>query len=290
MNVPDTAARGTGLAGRAFDDLPNLLSLLAFFMVTAVLFRSIEFALIVTASLGFHELGHATLISFLRMEWRITFGLVGAWTWSPAAERRKLSNLANSAIHLAGPAFSLLLGGFALVLSAVFPSADLHLLLLANFSAQVGLLNLLPLGSLTDGGKVVQRVIAPLAGIERIWAALLPLFVTTLILGVYTIAGQPVYNDQQPDAFLLGLLLVGVWMTSSFLLEVRRAEPPAQDTALPLTRTQGVLLWLLIWGLLALALVISELSPFWLAPEYVMGCLENIADVMAFLVNLLAGW
>ncbi len=288
MNVPDTAARGKGIAGRAFDDLPNLLSLLAFFSITAVMFRSIEFALIVTASLGFHELGHAALISFLRMEWRISFGLVGAWTWSPAEERKKISNLANSAIHLAGPAFSLLLGGFALVLSAVSPGEDSHLLLLANFSAQVGILNLLPLGSWTDGGKVVQRVIAPLAGIERIWAALLPLFVTFLILSVYTVAGQPVYYDRQPDAFLLGLLLVAVWMTCSFLLEVRKAGPEEQYTGLPLTRTQGFLLWLLIWGLLALALVISELSPFWLAPEYVMGCLKNITDIMALLVHLLA--
>ena len=286
MNVPGTSSRGRIFAGKAFDDLPNLLSLLVFFSVTTLLFRSLEFALIVTASLGFHELGHAALISYFRLEWRITFGVVGAWTWSPAVERYKLSNLANSVIHLAGPVFSLLLSLGALALAAVYPFDDEHLLLLANFSAQIAMLNLLPLCALTDGGKVARRVIEPLRGSERIWAALLPLIVTTLMMGVYTIAGYPMQGMGQPGATWLGLILVGVWMASSFTLESRRIGQQNHSTSSPLTRLQGFLLWLLTWALLALALEISALTPFWLAPEYVVGCLQNIADVSFFLIGL----
>lgn len=287
MDASRTALAAKELAGRAFDDLLNFLSLLMFFSVTAVLFRSIEFALIVTASLGFHELGHAVLIAFYRLKWRITFGFVGAWTWSPAAGRSKLSNMANSTIHLAGPLFSLLLGLGALGMAALSPFEDSHLLLLANFSAQVAILNLIPLGAFTDGGKVVQRIIAPLTGIERLLAAGFPLLVTLLLMGISGLVGQPFDHQNQLGAFWLGMLLVGAWMACSFLLEAHRSRPEMVPVRLQLNRAQGYILWLLIWLLLVLALWIAESSPFWLSPKYVIGCLRNIADVLALLINLL---
>ena len=170
---------------RAWADMPNLLSLLVFFGATGLIFRSLEFALVVTASLGFHELGHAAMLAWYGLDWRITFGIVGAWTWSPQPDRERLTQFANVMIHLSGPLFSFLLALLALGVQTAWQPQDRHLLILASFSAQVGFLNLLPLGPLTDGGKIVQRMMASLGGALQKRMAILPVFVTALMLAFY---------------------------------------------------------------------------------------------------------
>lgn len=287
MDIHGTAARA-GLARRTREDVPNFLSLMVFFLVTALLFRSWEFALIVTASLGFHELGHAAALSYLGLEWRITFGLVGAWTWSPGAERARLSQLANAVVHLAGPVFSLLLALLALTMHALWHPVDEHLLTLANFSAQVGFLNLLPLGNLTDGGKIVHRMITSLDRPARAWAVLLPLLVSALMLVIYSLFQIPVMGEKSPAPFLLGLLLVGFWLASSLAITgqwrlARRKHPQWRSFGVNMTRQQAYALIVVVWVLLALGLIISAATPFWLSPEYLLGSLRNVVDVMVML-------
>ena len=151
-----------GILQRAWADMPNLLSLLVFFGATGLIFRSLEFALVVTASLGFHELGHAAMLAWYGLDWRHHLRDCGRWTWSPQPDRERLTQFANVMIHLSGPLFSFLLALLALGVQAAWQPQDRHLLILASFSAQVGFLNLLPLGPLTDGGKIVQRMMASL--------------------------------------------------------------------------------------------------------------------------------
>lgn len=278
MEAQETRPLRIGLTRRALQDLPGLLSLLVFCGVTAAAFRSWEFALIVTASLGFHELGHAAAIAWYGMEWRISFGIFGACTWSPGAQRARLSHLANAVIHLAGPVFSLLFALLVLALNRLWEPADAHLLILANFSAQVGLLNLLPLGEFTDGGKIVRRMVASLDGIPRILAQALPILLSAQILFLYTLAALPRQPGSHPAAFLISLLLIGTWLAASMLLEARRTRPV--DTSTPMRPGQVYLLTLVVWGLLAAGLVLATLTPFWLAPKYVLGSLENVVAML----------
>jgi hypothetical protein len=280
MSAHYQAPQAPGLAIRAWEDIPNLISLLAFFGITAVLFRSLEFALIVTASLGFHEIGHAALLSRLGLRWRIRFGIVGAWTWSLVEERSRLSNLANSVIHMAGPVFSVLLALAAFSAARIFPHDADRLHVLANFSAQVAILNLLPLGALTDGGKVVRRVIAPLGGNGRSWAALMPLLIAALMLLVYTMVEQPINQHGQGGIFGIGLILLASWMAGSIMLEAQRDDPGAKPTGAPVTPVQGFMLLLGLWFLMALALVISAITPFWLTPDIAFGSLQNFVVVL----------
>lgn len=262
---------------RAWDDLSGLVSLLLFLGGTALIFRSWEFGLIVTASLGFHELGHAAAIGLHGLKSRISFGLVGAWTWSPLQERQKLSDLQNIFIHLAGPLFSLLLAAVAVALRAYFPAADQHLGVLANFSAQVGLLNLLPLGALTDGGKIVRRLVAPLDAGSRAEAALLPLSCTALMLVACSLLSSP-------NGGWRSILLIGLWLGGSLIFEARRPAPAAPLPARQVTRTQAFALVGVAWGLLLLSVAIIAATPFWLEPGFVMGMVNNVLVVLRLIV------
>jgi hypothetical protein len=273
-----------GLLARARADLPNLVSLLVFFSATALFFRSIEFALVVTASLGFHELGHAAALAWMHLDFRISFGLVGAWTSSSSQERERLSQLSNTLIHLAGPLFSLVLAQVALGLHEIWDPPSHHLLILANFSAQVGFFNLLPLGSLTDGGKAVRRMSDALRGTRRMPAVILPFFLTVLMLVLYALVAMPRMGAENARPFLLSLLLVGTWLASSLFIETRHARPGASEIPQPMKTRQAYLLILLIWDILLFCVVIMSATPFWLSPDYVYGYLENLTG----LVNLLA--
>lgn len=277
MNVPDSAPPPAGTARRALDDLPNLISLLVFVLVTAFLFRSWEFALLVAASIGIHELGHAALLAHFGLEWRISFGVLGAWTWSPQAGRARLSNLANASIHLAGPLFSLLFALLAIFLQGLWRPGDDRLLLLANFSAQVGFLNLLPVGDLTDGGKVVRRVVNSLDKSNRTWAMMLPMLVSAMMMSVYALVEMPRLEGADHTPILLGLL-VGLWMASSMLIESRKARREGRTGRM--TQKQIYFVLLAMWAMLILGMGIAAATPFWLSPKYLIGTLHNVADVL----------
>jgi hypothetical protein len=276
------------LAAKSKEDLPNLLSLAVFFVVTALLFRSAQFALLVTASLGFHELGHAAMLSRLGLDFRVGFGLVGAWTWSRSAERARLTHFDNAAIHLAGPLLSLVLALVALGLDRLWQPGGQHLLVLANFSAQVGFMNLLPLGPLTDGGKIVRRMVQSLPDDRRRRVVFLPFLLTALMLVFYLLVSFPGGRAAAQAPVFLGLLLVGVWLSASMFYEARRAGPRLALPTQAMTSRQVYLMTLFVWDLLLLSLVVISATPFWLAPEYVIGSLRNFAALLG-LVSRLAG-
>ncbi|HVP22124.1 MAG TPA: hypothetical protein VMS73_09720, partial [Anaerolineaceae bacterium] len=283
------------LIDRARKELPAFLSFLAFFFVTALFFRSWEFALIVAASLGFHELGHAAALSWLGLDWRISFGFLGAWTWSNAEQRARLPQIANVSIHMMGPVFSLLLAVMALVLHNLFFPADRNLLILANFSAHIGFLNLLPIGAITDGGKVVRAIVTSVDGLNRLREILFAASITILIFVLYAWVQLPRLNTDTALYFIAGLLLIWVWMLDSLHLEAssaqrRKQNHPTQSVAqgcipvtghpervkpaLPLSFWQIVIVILLLWEMLAAYLVIILGTPFWLDPIYVEGALK----------------
>jgi hypothetical protein len=214
---------------RVRDDLAGLFSLLIFLVVTAVLFRSWELALLVTASLGFHEMGHALALGWYRLDYRIHFGVVGAYTWSRLPQRAGLSHKRNSYVHLAGPLFSLVLALAALALHRLWQPESRHLLVLANFSAQTGFINLLPLGDLTDGGKVLRRM-ASSARRRRERLAILALG-TAALVGPLLASAWPVWRwgwSALPEA-AAGFVLIGFWLAASLLLELRRGAGAAAE-------------------------------------------------------------
>lgn len=301
MRMTDTRPNvAGGWSVRAREEISNLLSLLAFFAVTALLFRSVGFAVMVTAALGFHELGHAAALGRLGLPWRICFGLPGAWTWSPLRDRARLPQFTNAAIHMAGPFFSLLLTVIALALHNVWQPESPHLLILANFSAQVGFLNLMPLGSMTDGGKVIRRAVASLDERHRGLAAVLPVAITVVMVLLYalaefphTIAAQTVPGMHAPQPqnamlILLGLLLVGVWIAAGVLLEVSSGAGGKDPLAAgkPMKPKEGYFLILVMWNMLMMLLFLIAATPFWLQPEYVMGSVWNVVDLLRFIVAL----
>jgi hypothetical protein len=197
--------------------------------------------------------------------------------------------LANVAIHLAGPFFSLLLALVAFSLHQVWQLQDRRLLILANFSAQVGILNLLPLGGLTDGGKVVRRLVDSLDKRSRWLVVVLPVAVTAVMLVLYGLVESPGLSLPQLAPFLLSLLLIGLWLAGSLFLEAwtsaRRGKvkdvdlPPSQ----PITPRQAYFLILVTWDFLALFLILISVTPFWLEPKYVMGNLQNLSAVFDWL-------
>jgi hypothetical protein len=273
-------------AARAKEDLPNLVSLLVFCGATALIFRSWEFALIVTASLGFHELGHAAALSYYRLGWRISFGPVGAMTWSHRRERAQLSHLGNAYVHLAGPFFSLLLALIALGLNALWQPESSHLLVLANFSAQVGFLNLLPLGLITDGGKIFRRMVVSLDGKPRQWAVVMPVAATVFMLTLYTLVEVNRQPPVEATPFLLGLLLVGLWMAGGLFIESTRLSNADQAPSQPMTPRQVYIFVLLVWDILVFYLIVIAVTPFWLTPEYLLGSLQNVTALLDLLVRL----
>lgn len=278
------------LSGRSLrKEFKELLSLLLFLVVTALLFRSWEFALIVTACLGFHELGHAAALTWFRVEYRIYFGVVGAWTWSRLEDRARLSQLANVYVHLAGPLFSLGLAFIALGLHYVWQPSSQHLMILANFSAQIGLLNLLPLGSLTDGGKVLRRTAVSVKsgrGNSLLMALMTAAVLSPLIYSILRLSWLGIFN-LTPD--LLGFTLIGVWMGASLLLEMRRGEVNSLVGGRLMTPRQVIFIMLLLWDMLAAMQLVVMTTPFWLAPQYVLGSLENAQALLNLVGLLLAG-
>lgn len=284
MALNDSAAsKYPKTSHRIWEEVPGLVSLMLFLVVTALLFRSWEFGLIVTASLGFHELGHLAALSWYHLDGRICFGLAGAYTWSSMPARARLSQMANVYIHLTGPVFSLILSGLALLLNSLWQPESRHLLILANFSAQVGLLNLLPAGPLTDGGKVIQRMLSSLGGQRRRWVTVLPVVFSVILLTLFLLVELPRFYAHESNSFLLGLLLVGIWLAGTLLLEARQVDRRITRAPRPMNVRQAGLVLLIIWNLMAFYVLILTATPFWLEPRYIRGSLENVLDVLRFL-------
>jgi hypothetical protein len=115
------------------------------------------------------------------------------------------------------------------------------------------------------------------------------LLVTVFMLAVYGLIEAPHLSGAESTPFFLGLLLVGAWMAGSMLIESRLAARTGQTVhspGNPMTTGQVAFLLLVLWDFLVLGLILTAATPFWLAPEYVMGSLRNVAAILQLLQRL----
>ncbi len=118
---------------------------------------------------------------------------------------------------------------------------------------------------------------------------ILPVFVSLVMLVIYGLIEAPHLTGAESEPFLLGLLLVGTWLASSLWIASRWAarDPLAVPrSASPMSTGEVYFLILVVWDLLAIGLIITAATPFWLTPEYVLGSLRNLAAVLHLIHRL----
>ena len=252
------------LAGTPWKRALQTLSSIALFAVAvAILFYSWQLAWMLTGALAFHELGHVLVIWALGIDWQIGFSSVGAWTRTPLHARRRLNHFWNSLIHLTGPLFSLLLAlvSFAIHL-VVRPDQD-YWLRLTNLNALLAVLNLLPLGELSDGGKLVRRLFAsvPASVEEKMLCAvgLVPLAFALVVLSL-----------SLEWHIALAMLVIVVWFVIN-IIAARRRDDPASASC-PRAMSAGEAYALLGAALVTFVggIVLVLLTPFWLTEQHVL--------------------
>ncbi len=256
--------RDTHLKAEIRDAFLTLVSLAGFTLIAALLLQSWALALIIAASLSAHELGHIVLITLQGMDWKLRFSLVGAWTETPQEQRQALNHFDNSLIHLIGPVFSLLYACLALLVYQAWRPQRPDLLQLANFSAQVALFNLLPLGKASDGGKILRRIFLSLNDRGDWMIIWLPITwgVAMLVGIIITFVLQNGMETIPPQ--ITSYLLVTLWLLIGMLIEKRHDDHAAWKTPQAMTYRQAWLLVILLGVLLLFSTLLVMGTPFWL--------------------------
>lgn len=255
---------------RWWQETRSLLSLLAFVVAVAFVFQSWEIAILMTAALGIHELGHIVALSLLGIHWTTGFSITGAWTSTPQDERRALNHFTNAVIHLAGPLFNLLYGFLALSIPWALGLNRNYWSRAANLSATVGLINLLPIGRVSDGGKAIHRIFSSLDERNERW--LLPAPVLWLLSLTWLVIVTP-YN--WIGTMTLGL--IGLWFVVGLLRESLHDDPAEAGSPQAMTRNQGFLLMSYMVILSLASTVIILLTPVWLTEDHVFGMVHGLA-------------
>jgi hypothetical protein len=240
----------------------------------AFIFQSWEIALVLTASLGIHELGHIIMIWRYGIEWELGFTAIGAWTRTPLIKRQELDHFANSLIHLAGPFFSFLFAIASLILYFVIGRGPqrIYWLRLANLSAVISLFNFMPLGKLSDGGKFITRMFASLSEAEekRLMVIILP----TLITWIELLRKLDIARG-------ISLVTVLLWLVISMLAEGAQDDPMEAYSPKAMTHQQaGRLLVLVIMSYLG-CMVILVITPFWLTEGHVLNMVSGLLTLVA---------
>jgi hypothetical protein len=251
---------------------------LVFGFAASLFLQSWRYGLLVTVSFGLHELGHILVLSHYGIPWEIRLSLVGVATVTPREARRRLSHYANSQIHLAGPALSLAQALIALIgyaLSGGGPNRE-NWLLVANLASLLVILNVLPLGTLSDGGQFIRRLFHSLS--ERseegvTWSLLFWLLSITWLITVN-------WGDTLRT---LGTLAVAVWFILVMLRERQHDETYDTGAQVRMTRPQGILLFSAMATGLLWATGITALTPFWLRLDHLETMAFNIAFVLVLL-------
>jgi hypothetical protein len=255
----------------------GLYSTLLFASAVSFLFQSWEIALVITISLGAHELGHILIVQIMGISWEFGFGPLGAWTKTPLERRQTIGHLANSVIHLAGPFFSFLLSILALVIYFLTdpPSRSFFWLRLANFSVLLAATNLLPIGSLSDGGKFVKRLVAslPQQSRTRLLLAIVPLIVINLE-----------HLTDFDSAHAVSLLVFLLWFATSFFVNMRRGETVNEESLDRTDQHQFGILFSAMVMLVLYCLLIAIITPFWLVPDDVVHILHAFEAAVLYLI------
>jgi hypothetical protein len=238
-----------------------------------MIFQSWEIAILITAALGVHELGHIVAISLFGIDWTTGFSISGAWTSTPRDERRALNHFANAIIHLTGPLLNLLYGFLALGVPWALGLNRDYWLRAANLSATVGLINVLPISRISDGGKAIHRIFASLDERNERW--LLPATVLWLVSLIWLVIVTP-YNW----IGTLTLGLIGLWFVVGLLRESLRDDPAEAASSQAMTRNQGFLLvsYMVILSLTSTAIILS--TPLWLTEAHVFGMVRGLGRAL----------
>jgi hypothetical protein len=127
----------------------------------------------------------------------------------------------------------------------------------ANLSALVSLLNLLPMGDWSDGGKFLKRLFASLE--EKVE----PSFMWALVFWAASLLGIALVI--QPDRIRAGsILLIGIWFIVEFVIERTLDDPADAVSPRAMTVRQGAILVSIMVAALAASLEVVMLTPFWL--------------------------
>lgn len=256
-------------------EIRGIISALVFALTVAFILRSWQTALVITLSLLFHELGHGLAVSSFGIDWELGFSPLGAWTKTPLRARQALTYFSNSLIHLAGPFFSLLLALTCVIiyLLPVTNSRDFWLTL-ANFNALVCVLNLLPMGKLTDGGKFVRKLF-------RFANNQLKQRLLTLVGGLPLAFMVAVLVYQLDWARLVSLLTIVLWFVLTMLVQSKSDTGQPGDSQKAMTAPQARELLSGMILMLLLGMVIVTLTPFWLTS----GQIAEMVVFFSLLVN-----
>jgi hypothetical protein len=250
-------------------------------VATALIFRSWSMALIVTAGLVFHELGHILMAAGYGIQWEIVLRWAGVGTLTSLNQRDQLTQYQNSLIHLGGPLASLFLAllAFWVGSSMGYILPDNAWVRLANFSALLALINVLPIGNISDGGRFLERFYASLP--ER----LEPPTILGLLIGLISSAGMLWVTGFELVA-ILAVMLIGLWLAVTMLFESKRDDPAQAASPKAMTILQGL-------GLLAMMLVIMLVAslailttPFWLHANDAILMAEGLKQFAGFLVSM----
>jgi hypothetical protein len=255
---------------RWWQEIRGLLSLLAFVLSVAFIFQSLEVAILVTAALGIHELGHVLAISLFGIDWQLGFSIGGAWTSTPRDERAALSHFANAIIHLAGPLFNLFYALLALGIHRALGLNRDYWLRVANLSATIGLLNVLPIGRVSDGGKVIERTFSSLNDEAERWLLPAP------ILWLFSLLWLVIITPSNWIG-IWAFALIGLWFVIGMLRESMRDDPADATSSRAMTRNQGFLLvsYMVVLLLVSTAIVLS--TPLWLTEGHVFRMVGGLA-------------
>jgi hypothetical protein len=258
-------------------DIRGLGSALLFAVCVAFLFQSVELALLITACLGVHELGHIFFLYKSGVDWEVRFGIAGAQVITPLRDRLALGHFKNSMIHLAGPLFSLLYALLALGIHIVAQPPTDYWLRLSNFSAMTCLLNTLPIGGLSDGGKFVKKLFASLQ--ERsektfLWA--LAAGSLSLLWIIFVTQGELIR--------LASTILIGLWFYTHILVESWRDDPADAQSPQAMTTFQAAVLFSGLAGLLLVSTAIVMLTPLWLTREHVLNMVSGQLTLLVYII------
>lgn len=265
--------------------LRSLTSAVLFAVAASFLLQSWELGWLLTVSLAIHELGHVALIQRHGIPWEIRFGLFGAATITPREERQTLDRFQDALIHIAGPLANTVQAFVALAIYAlsglIVGGPYTVWLRVTNFAALLTVLNLLPLGRLSDGGKFAQDLFASLT--ERQEGHLLRTLMFWLISLAWFIAVS--WGDTLRT---LGSLSIGAWFVIGMIIHSRRDDPAAAYAADAMSERQAGLLFGAVAGALLICTALVVVTPFWLTPAQAATIARN-ANALYALVTARGG-
>lgn len=264
--------------------LRSVMVIILIAITTAVIFHSWSLAFVVTAALAMHEFGHILAAALNGVHWELIANPLGIGTLTPLSQRQRLSQFQNGWIHLAGPVASLFLallatslGGY---LNATIP--DSPWTQLANLSALLALMNVLPFGGISDGGRFLKRLFASLP--ERLRPPTVIGVLLGLLSSIWALSTAGYHAPGQ-----LALLLIGLWLVVHMQFEAGAAEQGGEAAQRPMSLAGALFLLGVMLVSLLLSTIIVLNTPFWLTGEDLLAMIVGFGRSVVFLQQVNGG-